>query len=374
MATTPVQTDSSYMASGIGELIAVIVCMSALSTLTVVLRLWTRLVVQHMRLAVDDWIILFVLMLCLVDGVAAGVATRYGLSKNFASSPPNPNNITLRTIYYSKEACYIVAVTLTKVSILFFYVRVFPQKLSNILIWAMMVFVVLSGGAFTLVTIFQCTPIHKVWLPDTPGTCVDSLTLFRVSAGLAILQDFMIYLFPSPILWNVSLPVRQRIVLIGLFVVGGFVCVAEIVRLTTFKIVDTYSGPSWELFGPAVWSSIECNMGIVCASLVHIKPLIAKLAPSILDLSRSLQGRKMIKLSDTPRDLPYTSSLATFGQRRGTRPVGVLTELELEEDVSHAGVTTVTTSNAEATTFSEGVEQPNAIYTTTGFTISYNKE
>lgn len=143
---------------------------------------------------------------------------------------------------YCAEVCYVVAVALTRVSILSFYMRLFPQKVPRVMIWVMMIFVVLAGVAFTLATIFQCMPVHKFWLPDTPGTCVDSLALFRANSWLGIFQDFAIYLFPSPILWNISLPARQRIILIGIFVVGGCVCIVGILRLCTFKIMDSSIG------------------------------------------------------------------------------------------------------------------------------------
>ncbi len=139
-----------------------------------------------------------------------------------------------------------MSISLTKVSILFFYFRLFPQKLYRTFLWAMMAFVFLTGFACSVAGIFQCNPIHKAWDTDVPGTCFDRPALFFANASLNIFQDFVIYLLPSPMLWNIQIPVRQRLALIGIFVVGGFVCIAGIIRIPTLRDAVSSTDPTCE--------------------------------------------------------------------------------------------------------------------------------
>lgn len=82
----------------------------------------------------------------------------------------------------------------------------------------------------------------------------------------------------------------------------------------------------------------------------------------------------MMQLSDQPSESPLKSDLLTFGQRQGARPVGILTELELEDNLPHMGITAMAVSNIEVTTSEADIEQSNAIYKTTDFIISYNRK
>lgn len=84
-----------------------------------------------------------------------------------------------------------------------------------------------------------------------------------------------------------------------------------------------------------------------------------------------------MKLSDKPSENPAHNPLETFGQRRASRPVGVLTEMDREEIASsQAGlVPPWCVGNANVTVSSPAseipVDHPNAIYATRQYAVSY---
>ena len=56
--------------------------------------------------------------------------------------------------------------------------------------------------------------------------------------------DLVIYILPMPTLWKVEIPLRQRVVLIGIFAMGGLVVISGIFRIywvwvVTVKTWDT---------------------------------------------------------------------------------------------------------------------------------------
>ncbi|KAI0834645.1 hypothetical protein F5Y06DRAFT_300499 [Hypoxylon sp. FL0890] len=377
----PIQQRSGRVESRSGTLIAVVTSLHALSTAVLAARLWIRLRIQRMGLAADDWTIIASWLFTVVQSIDICLQTKYGLGKHLADLPPGTDVVMASKLSYPNQSVYFISVSLTKISILFFYFRLFPQRTYRIFLWVMMVFVGLTGLICSLADIFQCNPVHKAWDSHAPGTCINRPAFFFANAGLNIFQDLVIYLLPSPILWNVHLPARQRIALIGIFVVGGFVCVTGIMRIPTLSVAVASEDPTWDHYGSAIWSSIECNSAIICASLVHFKPLLTRASSSILGASHSSRTGRMVKLSDERSKNLASGDVKTFGQRQGSRPVGILTEIELEDmsrsrcalvPGSHAGGSTATVTCDEETPFPRGMDQANAIYATTHFTVAYD--
>lgn len=67
-------------------------------------------------------------------------------------------------------------------------------------------------------------------------------------------------------------------------------------------------------------------MGIVCASLVHLKPLIVRYAPSMLGIQRTT------RLPDERSGPTDDNTPRTFGRSTNrSKPFGILTEIEMEE-------------------------------------------
>ena len=74
--------------------------------------------------------------------------------------------------------------------------------------------------ASILATIFQCTPVQKVWIKTLPGTCTNTTAFFYTNAAFNIVTDIAIILLPVPIVVSLHLPLRQKIVLSFVFAVG----------------------------------------------------------------------------------------------------------------------------------------------------------
>ena len=103
-----------------------------------------------------------------------------------------------------------------------------------------MAFVTATAIASVTAGIFQCTPIHKAW--DVTGTvhgsCIDRTALFFANAGLDIFQDALIYVLPMRMLYQLHVAKRQRIALMLVFAVGGFVVVTGMIRLNSLKVAE----------------------------------------------------------------------------------------------------------------------------------------
>jgi hypothetical protein len=97
---------------------------------------------------------------------------------------------------------------------------------------------------WTFLIMLQCNPVARAWDTTLPGTCVNMTAVFYSHAGINILLDFIVYVMPIPMLWGVNRPLRDRLALIVIFAVGGFVCIMGIVRLQSLRKATVSTDPS----------------------------------------------------------------------------------------------------------------------------------
>jgi hypothetical protein len=86
--------------------------------------------------------------------------------------------------------------------------------------------VFISGYSFAgfLVIIFGCNPVAAGWDPvlaASPDTrCINRPADYLAAAGLNIFSDLFILILPMHTIWNLQLPIRQKISVSSIFAVG----------------------------------------------------------------------------------------------------------------------------------------------------------
>ena len=192
----------------------------------------------------------------------------------------------------------------TKTSILLFYLRL--AKIQILFKWmtiATLAVVNLGGIALTFVNAFQCRPIGAAFETPIPSsaTCEDIVTLYLVSAPLNIITDLAILFLPMPILTAMRLPRKQKAILIVTFGFGFFVAVVDVVRIAYLQEASSSrlaaiqsngnrtgthlrntTDVSWYASLSFMWSAVEVNVGIMCACVPGLKPLVSRFVPNIL--------------------------------------------------------------------------------------------
>ena len=187
----------------------------------------------------------------------------------------------------------------TKTSICLFYLTL--AKNHPVFKWstiATLVVVNVAGLALTLLNIFQCRPVGAAFEdPLKPSDkCIDIVTLYLSSAPVNIITDLALLFLPMPILTSMRLPRNEKLILIITFSFGGFVAVVDVVRIAYLEsaalarlqntngsaaasATDDYS---WIASLSFMWSAVEVHVGMICASVPGVKPLVAKVFPTLL--------------------------------------------------------------------------------------------
>lgn len=90
--------------------------------------------------------------------------------------------------------------------------------------WALWVSAFLITGYWigcSIAAIFGCTPVSFFWDKNQPGSCMDEVNFFRWNGVANIFLDFLILLLPLPMLWRMRTSRRQKLILTGIFLLGG---------------------------------------------------------------------------------------------------------------------------------------------------------
>ncbi|KAL9578577.1 MAG: hypothetical protein Q9212_005628 [Teloschistes hypoglaucus] len=204
----------------------------------------------------------------------------------------------VRRISYDDYAMIVAwnpALMATKTSICLFYLTL--AKNQRIFKWATiatLIVVNVAGTALTFLNIFQCRPVSGGFHQSTSAACIDIIALYLSSAPINIITDLALLLLPMPILTAMRLPRHEKLIVIVTFSFGFFVAAVDVVRIAYLQSASVsrveHDGNSslanqrdfsWIASLSFMWSAVEVDVGIICACVPGIKPLAAKVFPTL---------------------------------------------------------------------------------------------
>ena len=241
----------------------------------------------------------------------------------------------------------------TKTSILIFYLRLAKntQKILRLASWAVLSVVLIAGTILTFMNVFQCQPISAAWdVGLKPERCIPLLTEFICSAPVNVTTDLAIMALPIPVITSMRLPPRQKTILVMTFALGFFVTVVDVVRIyylqqaiaftpigsssDTAAMFGQIAGYSWNASLSLMWSAVEVNVGITCACIPTLKPLIIRVLPAILmDPSRcQAPGSQPGGDNTKPTSTDHSRSATANASRQGDATSSVLPSARPDAD------------------------------------------
>ncbi|KAK0101938.1 hypothetical protein ONS95_001253 [Cadophora gregata] len=268
-------------------LIACIGVFLSLAVITSAIRMYTRSRIVS-DLAIDDYLMLIALVCSIVLTGFILNLLNYGLGKHMYDVPLNIlypeflfNNV-LAAIFFC------AATGFAKASILLFYGRIFPSRTFKWLILGLVAFTASYSLASVLVNVFSCKPVSGSWdfSLATTAVCINRPLFYFAQAGLGIFTDFATLAAPLPFLWKLQMPVRQKIGVSVVLMMGGFVCIVSIIRLLSIKTLLTSPDLTYSTTPALMWCVIELNISIVGGNFPTIRPFLRKYVPALLGSSK----------------------------------------------------------------------------------------
>lgn len=200
------------------------IILGAISALCVLARILFKSVFSAGDLGWDDYMILASVVLGVPSTIVQDVGTiRHGLGRDVWTLSFGTITTFVKW-FYIIEVMYFFNVAMLKLSLLFFFLRIFPAKPIKRLLWATIGFDILFGIIFIITAIFQCQPISHYWDrwdgEHKNGKCVNVNALGFANAAISIALDIWMLALP---LWQVSklkLAWKKKVSVALMFFVG----------------------------------------------------------------------------------------------------------------------------------------------------------
>ncbi|KAK7518725.1 hypothetical protein IWZ03DRAFT_374513 [Phyllosticta citriasiana] len=268
-----------------------------LMTAAVIARFYCRGALRQV-LTWDDWLILPA-WACFIAifGVSNYAVHELGTARHLWDVWP-PTTKKALDVNLGFEICYPIGVALTKVSVCANYVRVFPLRRDNQIFCKVAIAFSVAWGIATLIP-----QVHQFAKCSTASgsssgvkihrQCINQRAFLLTTASLNTASDFVIFLWPIRFLWGMKLPRDKRLGLVGLFSFGLIVCIAGLVRMWYYSVYFKSKDFYWDGVWNYILVAIETNLGVACACLPCIKPVLVKLFPFAFN-------RTTLKSEETP--------------------------------------------------------------------------
>ncbi|ETS78740.1 hypothetical protein PFICI_08593 [Pestalotiopsis fici W106-1] len=267
------------------QLLGVDVFFIILALITTLLRIYVRIFMVK-SWGKEDWFMLaattaFVLFCSFsISGV------HYGTGRHFADLTED-NAMSAMKCWFFCYLFYATSMICSKLSIGFFLLRITVKKIHIWIVYGAMFFSVLSGIAFFLVTLLQCTPVSFFWErvgefygDPMEGTCVSAEVIIGLAAlysTFSVLSDFTFAILPAFLLWDLKIDRRTKFTIIPILAMG---CVASSAVVARFPYLPNFRNFDF-LFATvdiAIWSAVEQGLAIAAGCLATLRPLLKEVS------------------------------------------------------------------------------------------------
>ncbi|POS71273.1 integral membrane protein [Diaporthe helianthi] len=231
-----------------------------------------------------------------------------------ASTLTTDNMLHILQTTLAIEVTYYLIIGFIKTSILCMYLRFAVSEIFRYLCYGTIVFQMVFTVICLCVTLGQCQPLRKMWdlIGTQPGFCINATAFFYTTSGVNILTDFWIIALPIKTLNGLNRPLKEKIALALILGAGIFAAIMSVVRLQSIYIFTLATDPFRDAIAVNLFSQIEINTAILCASVPALKPLFTPHRLQEFKNGRKYQHR--------PHDKIDSENQRTISSRKRSHP------------------------------------------------------
>ncbi|KAI9054756.1 hypothetical protein LZ554_001905 [Drepanopeziza brunnea f. sp. 'monogermtubi'] len=262
------------------EVVGVGISFLLLSTIGIALRSYCRICVVK-KFGWDDWAALVAWLVYIPFCIIVIDSVRYGVGLRRALIDP-PSKIPIGFKYrWFGEIPFVLSNMALRASIAIMLLRIAVHRIHKIIVWTFLIFAEVYGLIFILLFIFQCNPVQYFWgrlkdNGDGKGECLggDILAIAGyIFSAIYSSTDWVMAIMPVLLMWNVQMNTRVKISVAMVLSLGVVASVASIVRIPYLHTLDDKVEFLHSTVDVALWSVIECGIGIFASALATLRPL-----------------------------------------------------------------------------------------------------
>ncbi|KAH8896284.1 hypothetical protein GQ53DRAFT_819402 [Thozetella sp. PMI_491] len=281
-----------------GHLVAAAVAFPIAGIVAALLRVQARKT-QKQPLKADDWFILPSLALEIGIGVVLiHAVTQHALGYRVEVPPDFDGDLQdLKTDQLNIAAKTQVAYTFLlplalgciKLSILFFYMRIFSvyaTRITHSILVGLSVLVGMWMIGFFLAVLFQCKlDVWALWgsAREIESHCTGTQWYDVVVCTTDFATDIILAIIPLPVIWRTGLSTANKMTASAVFLLGVAAIVASLIRMimvVQLAVVgfDENEDEILAITTSLYWGMVECGTGIIAACLPVFQALFRKMS------------------------------------------------------------------------------------------------
>ncbi|ETS86240.1 hypothetical protein PFICI_00068 [Pestalotiopsis fici W106-1] len=290
--------------------------MSVILMVFATISVWSRLIYKFFYtttgLRADDWFILATWVACIPSAVVNHVfLMANGLGRDIWTLAPD--TLTRFAIgFWLMELLYFFESFMLKLSMIAFYLTIFPGRNVRRILLLTGLFDLLYGITFVLVPFGQCVPLSHFWnqFQGSQGTCIDFNALAWANGSISIAIDLWLITIPIYQLRKLQLSKWKKIGVGAMFVVGSFVTVISVIRLVFLVLMKGSINLTWDYFNVCFWSTLEIMIGIMCTCMPTLRLILVRVtrrvSSTIKDNSYYMSRRKSYATKESSTEMSAT--------------------------------------------------------------------
>ncbi|KAK2043908.1 hypothetical protein LZ31DRAFT_584979 [Colletotrichum somersetense] len=212
----------------------------------------------------------------------------------------------------------ILLVTAIKASILFLYLRIFPDARFRSILWYTQLVNLMGYIVFTTTAIFSCHPTSYFWTgwaKETEGKCVNLNALSEGHGGFNVILDVWMLALPLSQTHNLNMKPKKKMGIMLMFGIGMFLTAVSAYRLYVLRgFAKSYNFTAGS-FQTAIWSTIELGVGIFVACLPSSRGVGRTLFPKLLQMTH-ISSRSTRSAADKTENSRRTPIMRSSGHER----------------------------------------------------------
>ncbi|KAI1409256.1 hypothetical protein F5Y13DRAFT_182153 [Hypoxylon sp. FL1857] len=340
-----------------GLMISLAIAFIIVPSIFVGLRIWSRRL-KRKALQLDDYLCLGALVVGIVCSSLQLYAAIDGqLGQHQVVGPDGQPILDDRRFLVYETTKFVVNVLsvvgfgLVKSSILIFYKSIFNTvRAFRWAVYGMLAIVTTWTISYFFANLFTCYPITALVEPFYGNKCINSIPMWLSVVITDVIVDVGILLMPVPMVLRLHLPWKERMGVLGMFMLGACVCAISITRIVTLgqiaaEFIYHYNDETYYTSPVFYWTNIELAMAVVSACLPTLRPiwilaLFSFLALTGLTLARSVESspvaeqlRSELQPHLSRNDLISTETPPRWSSFDAPHPAAVI-NVETELDVA----------------------------------------
>ncbi|KAF2440151.1 hypothetical protein P171DRAFT_489924 [Karstenula rhodostoma CBS 690.94] len=170
---------------------------------------------------------------------------------------------------------YNLAMYTCKIPVLLMYATLMPVPRILLLVRCCGVLLTLSYLSTAIAPFFLCRPLAYNWDKTIEaGLCGNWPLYYTFCGALNIVYEVIVLLLPMPFIMKLQLPLRRRLILVGMFGVGFATCAIGIYRQITIPGLDFNEMPH-DSIGATVFSGLGPPVAISLSCVPFLRLLFA---------------------------------------------------------------------------------------------------